>query len=232
MGSEFNNVQVVTTSARRKTLSVEVYPTGQVVIRAPQACSQERIRAVLSKRERWIAEQRAFFSQFEPLAPPRAWIVGESHLHLGRSYKLRIVKGSEDCVQLDASTLLVTTRSGQQTDIAQVESMVMSWRHSHAKQVFAERLSLCCRHYRFAQLPLPALRVQRLAKRWGSLSPHGTLTLHSGLVQAPLSCIDYVIFHELCHLIHPNHSPAFFSLLAEVCPNWATRKLMLETKLR
>jgi predicted metal-dependent hydrolase len=58
------------------------------------------------------------------------------------------------------------------------------------------------------------------------------MTLHSGLVQAPTACIDYVICHELCHMIHADHSSAFFALLGEVCPQWVARKQLLEATVR
>jgi predicted metal-dependent hydrolase len=232
MAKDYGDVQVLVTEARRKTLSVEVHPTGQVVLRAPLGCSDARIEAVLAKRERWIAEQRSFFQRFEPRTPQRAWIVGESHLHLGRRYKLRIDSGSEETVALRGTELVVIARQGRQAEPEHVEALVLRWRHEQAKDVFARQLALCHLHYRFNEYARPVLRIQQLAKRWGSLSQQGTMTLHSGLAQAPLACIDYVIHHELCHLVHLNHSANFFELLAEVCPQWVARKQLLETTVR
>jgi len=229
MAKDFGYVQVLATEARRKTLSVEVHPTGRVVLRAPLGCSEERIQAVLAKRERWIAEQKAFFERFEPRTPQRAWVVGESHLHLGRRYKLRIESGSEEAVSIRGAELVVFVPQGRRAAPDQIETIVLRWRHGEAKDMFARQLSLCHRHYRFSEFARPVLRVQQLAKRWGSLSQQGTMTLHSGLVQAPLACIDYVMYHELCHLVHRNHSPSFFELLGEVCPQWIARKQLLES---
>jgi predicted metal-dependent hydrolase len=232
MVKDFGDVQVFATEARRKTLSVEVHPTGQVVLRAPLGCSEERIRAVLAKRERWIAEQKAFFQRFEPRTPQRAWVVGESHWHLGRRYKLCIEAGTYEDVALRGPELVVVTRQGRQAAPEHIETLVLRWRHTEAKAMLAQQLALCHRHYRFSTFARPVLRVQQLAKRWGSLSPHGTITLHSGLVQASTACIDYVIYHELCHLVHQDHSANFFALLEEVCPQWVARKELLEATVR
>ncbi|MES2878787.1 MAG: SprT family zinc-dependent metalloprotease [Pseudomonadota bacterium] len=232
MTKEYGDVQVIATEARRKTLSVEVHPTGQVVIRAPLGCSDVRIQAVLRKRERWIAEQKAFFHSFEPRTPQRAWIAGESHWHLGRRYKLLINFGPEESVALRGSDLVVVAQQGRQAAPEQVEAQVLRWRHEQAKDVLARQLTQCHRHYRFSEFARPVLRVQQLTKRWGSLSQQGTMTLHSGLVQASTACIDYVIHHELCHLVHQNHSASFFELLAEVCPQWVARKQLLEATVR
>ena len=229
---DYGDVQVLATEVRRKTLSVEVHPTGRVVLRAPQGCSDERIRAVLAKRQRWIAEQKAFFQRFEPRTPQRAWVTGESHLHLGKRYKLRIEADVKDGVCLRGLEMVVAVRQGREARPGQVEALVMHWRREEAKEVFARQLAICQRHYRFSELTTPSLRVQLLTKRWGSQSQHGTMTLHSGLVQASTACIDYVIYHELCHLVHQNHSAIFFELLSEVCPQWVTRKELLETTIR
>lgn len=229
---DFGDVQVLATEARRKTLSVEVHPTGQVVLRAPLGCSAERIAAVLAKRERWIAEQRAFFQRFEPRTPQRAWVLGESHWHLGKRYKLRIEQGAEECVFLRGLEMVVCLKPGRQTAPDRLEALVLRWRHEEAKVVLARQLAQCLRHYRFREFDPPHLRVQLLTKRWGSLSHQGTMTLHSGLVQASTACMDYVIYHELCHLVHPNHSSGFFALLGEVCPQWVARKQLLEATVR
>lgn len=224
-------VQVLSTEARRKTLCVEVHPTGQVVVRAPLGCSQERIQLVLKKRERWIAEQKAFFKRFEPRTPQRAWVAGESHLHLGRRYKLRVEISESDGVVFAGRDLLVTLHPDAPATPQTIETQVLRWRHAQAKEIFGRQLVQCYRHYRFIGFSQPALRVQQLVKRWGSLSQGGTMTLYSGLIQAPTACIDYVIYHELCHLVHPDHSTSFFALLAEVCPQWMARKQLLETTI-
>ena len=128
--------------------------------------------------------------------------------------------------------MVVTTRQGRHAGPTQVEAVVLRWRHAEAKDVFARQLAICQKHYRFSEFAQPSLRVQLLTKRWGSLSQHGTMTLHSGLVQASTACIGYVVYHELCHLVHQNHSAIFFELLSEVCPQWVARKELLETTIR
>jgi predicted metal-dependent hydrolase len=70
--------------------------------------------------------------------------------------------------------------------------------------------------------------VQRLQKRWGSCTPKGTILLNPELVQAPGHCIDYVVIHELCHLVHPDHSSAFYKLLDRLMPEWKKWKERLE----
>ncbi|MEY2891992.1 MAG: hypothetical protein RJA98_1900 [Pseudomonadota bacterium] len=232
MADTLATVQVVRTDHRRKTLALEVHPNGAVCVRAPADCDDARIEAMLAKRERWISEQRAYFRRFDPRTPARVWVAGESHLHLGRRYKLRLACQSTQCVEIRGADLVVTLAQDAGGKAAQVESLVARWRHRQAQAAFPPLLAQCHRHYRFQGLALPPLRIQRLSKRWGSLSAGGTMTLHSGLVQAPAACIRYVMLHELCHLLHPDHSASFFELLGEVCPGWEAHKQRLEVMLR
>lgn len=230
-------VHVVRTGQRRKTLALEVHPSGAVWVRAPQECDAQRIENFVAKRAAWIAAQRAFFRQFDPRTPTRAWVAGESHLHLGRRFKLKVAQGRQSSVVIQGSDLKVTVGAGT-GDVsggdmsAAVEALVERWRHQQARATFPMLLAECLRHYRFQGMAAPGLRIQRLAKRWGSLSPLGNMTLHSGLMQAPTACIRYVMLHELCHLVHADHSPTFFVLLTEVCPQWELHRQRLETLLR
>lgn len=232
MAEALAGFQVVRTEQRRKTLALEVHPSGQVWVRAPQDCDERRIETFVAKRKAWITEQRAFFQQFDPRTPTRAWVAGESHLHLGRRYKLKIQKGDHPSVTIQGSNLVVTIQADASDVPVVVETLVERWRHQQARVTFPALLAECLRHYQFQGLAAPTLRIQRLTKRWGSLSSKGNMTLHSGLVQASAACIRYVMLHELCHLVHTDHSPAFFKLLTEVCPGWRQHKSQLETRLR
>jgi predicted metal-dependent hydrolase len=218
MAEVLSGVHVVRTGQRRKTLALEVHPSGEVWVRVPQGCDEQRIHAFVAKRETWIAAQRTFFRQFDPRTP---------------AYKLRVTQGDRPSVSIQGADLKVTVVGAKADGVsAAVEVLVERWRHQQARATFPVLLAECLRHYRFQGMATPGLRIQRLAKRWGSLSPNGNMTLHSGLVQAPAACIRYVMFHELCHLLHADHSPAFFKLLTEVCPQWELQRQRLETLLR
>lgn len=72
------------------------------------------------------------------------------------------------------------------------------------------------------------IKIQEMSNRWGSCTPKGKVILNTELIQAPKKCIEYVIVHELCHLVHHNHSLAFFKLQASVFPDWKVWKEKLE----
>ena len=107
--------------------------------------------------------------------------------------------------------------------------MLDAWYRAHAKALFpvrlAECLKICGRRDTAAE---PLLTIRRMTHRWGSCTPKGRLLLNLDLILAPVTCIDYVIMHELCHLKIRDHNRAFYRLLSRIMPDWESRKERLE----
>ena len=89
----------------------------------------------------------------------------------------------------------------------------------------------CWENFKKGDLSKPNLKLQKMEKRWGSLSDKGQLTLNINLIQTPKECIEYVVIHELCHLIYHNHGIEFYKLLEHTLPDWMKRKYKLEMAL-
>ena len=212
---------------RRKTMEIAVHPDGSVVVKAPENAAVEQIEKKLGKRARWVIKQRLYFKQFQPRTPPRCYVNGETHLYLGRQYRLRATKGKENSVRLSSGYFHVTTRSKPTPE--KVKRLLDLWYLEKACIQFADSLSRC--HRKFTEDPYPQLSVRKMRRRWGSLSLRGRLTLNVDLIRTPKECIDYVITHELCHFKHHNHGPRFYRLLDSIMPDWKKVKHRLELSL-
>jgi predicted metal-dependent hydrolase len=212
--------------AERKTLEIAVHPDRRVVVKAPLNSDLSVIEQKLHKRARWILRQLTFFEQFNPKTPERRYVRGESHLYLGRKYRLKICQDRENSVKLSRGRFLVTCRKEPTPET--VKKLLENWYARKAALQFHESLERCWPKFQEGCFTKPVLAVKRLRKRWGSLSGKGTLTLNRELVKAPKECIDYVVFHELCHLKHPDHSPDFYKRLDSVVPEWEKIKHKLE----
>jgi predicted metal-dependent hydrolase len=106
-----------------------------------------------------------------------------------------------------------------------VSRLLQDWYLQHAKILFAARLSYWISESRPLAVPeIPTLIVRKMARRWGSCTKRGTITLNVDLIKVPRTFIDYVIVHELCHLRVHSHSPAFYRLLTRAMPDWRQRK--------
>ncbi len=213
----------------RKTLEIAVLPDCQVVITAPEGIEDEKITEKVRKRARWILKQKEFFQQFQPKTPPRNYLIGETHLYLGRRYRLQIQEDLQERVELSFGKLRVFCKS--QSDPELVKRLLTIWYRQKAHIKFNERLNYHLANYSEFQKYNPILQIRTMNKRWGSLSPKGMLTLNLNLIKAPVDCIDYVIVHELCHLIQPNHGPKFYRILKKIMPDYQKIKLKLELKL-
>lgn len=213
--------------ALRRTLGIEVHPDQRVVVRAPTGCSAEVIAERVQKRASWISRQIADFQRYNPRTPQRQYLSGETHLHLGRQYRLKVVSGDVASVKLSRGYLTVTVAGVPERE--RVRTMLHRWSLDRARDVFEDVLTKSLARSNIAQHP--RIIVRAMQSRWGSLSQSGTMTLNSQLIRAPRACIEYVITHELCHLTHRDHDANFYRLLGQVLPDWEKRKQRLEAAL-
>ena len=212
----------------RKSLEISVYPDGSVVIKAPMIATLGDVEAKIKKRARWIQKQLRYFAQFEPRMPPRKFVGGESHLYLGRSYRLKIILSENDQVLLKGKFFRVSASDNRTEYIA---GLLQAWYLDKAAQHFTRVLDKCWTSFEKHGVSKPTLRIAHMKNRWGSLSRYATLTLNPELIKAPRECVEYVVIHELCHLFHHNHGPEFRRLLERSLPDWMNRKHKLEMAL-
>ena len=212
--------------ADRKTMEFAVHPDATVVVKAPKGTLLETIRHRVARRARWIKKQIAYFRQFEPHTPARRYVGGETHLFLGRQYRLKIRKGSNTGVKLKGAYFHVITPEPDNTQ--KVKELLDEWYKEHARSVFSKRLEACYLRAKKLNVPFPEIRLRRMSKRWGSCSKAGDILLNTALIKASIYCIDYVIMHELCHLKIHTHDNSYFKLLSRYMPDWEKRKERLE----
>lgn len=213
--------------ASRQTLAIEVHPNGLVLVRAPTSCPKALIDERVRKRAAWISRQLAEFERYRPRTPTRQYVSGESHLYLGRQYRLKVLRHDIVTVKLSRGQMIIGLPSAP--DPERIKALLHRWYLDRARTVFGETLDTCLP--RFKGIDRPRLIVRSMKSRWGSLSRAGTMTLNASLLRAPRRCIEYVVTHELCHVQHRNHDARFFRLLDQVMPDWALRKQRLEVAL-
>jgi hypothetical protein len=212
--------------ADRKTLGIKVYPDKSVLVIAPIDATEAEVKTKVKGKAAWILKQQEFFLSFHPLTPPRKFISGETHLYLGKQYKLKLKESIENTVKLQAGQLVVLV--DDKNNKTKVEKLLKAWYKSKADQHFVDlfeknkKLTLP-----FGKLP-ETFKYRWMDKRWGSCDKNGGIHLNLELIKAPKKCIEYVLVHELCHLIHHDHSRAFYELLEKVYPNWRKTKNKLE----
>jgi predicted metal-dependent hydrolase len=214
----------------RKTLEIAVEPDTTVVVAAPRNASMEAIVEKVNRRAAWVQRQQRFFSQYLPRTPERRFVAGETHLYLGRQYRLKVVPHTQPSVKLTRGFFVVQSREPGRAE--RTRELVEGWYRARAHAKFAERLEVSVARFAEPERFRPrGLIVRRMRQRWGSLSPSSRLLLNRRLIEAPVDAIDYVITHELCHIAEPHHGAGFFALLDRILPDWPRRKERLERRL-
>jgi predicted metal-dependent hydrolase len=211
----------------RQTLTIEVHPDQRVMVVAPLEASLAEVVVRVERRAGWIAKQRRYFDRFHPLPPHPEYVSGETHRYLGRQYRLKVVPDRQESVKLVGRFLHISVQPDGGP--GRVEHLLTRWYRIRARDVFSRRLLVCLQSARSLGLELPTITVRKMVRRWGSCTGTGRILLNLDLVKAPITCIDYVIMHELCHLRVHDHSTAFYRLLTRCMPDWEDRKRRLES---
>lgn len=208
-----------------KAVKIAVDLEQGVLVRAPQTASQEDVDRVLGQKGAWIVRQ---LNQFEEIAPsplPRDYVEGEKFAYLGRWFRLivREEAGVSPHLELKAKRFWVTVPAGlaEEKKAETVQEVLASWLKTQATQQLPPRVD----HYaeRLQVFPIKVIVKDQL-KRWGSCTKSHILNLNWKLIMAPTSTIDYVIVHELAHLLEPNHSPEFWQVIERVLPDYEQRR--------
>jgi predicted metal-dependent hydrolase len=223
-GSEIINYKV--TYCIRKTLEISVYPDLSVIVKAPQNTSYSDIKEKVRKRAYWILKQKSYFSNFLPKSETKRYLSGETHLYLGKQYRLKIVESDTESVKLKSGYIFVFTKEKNNIEIT--KKLLSKWYKNHATEKFQQKLIKCFEKAEKYNIVFPTLKIRKMSKRWGSCTKSQILNLNLELIKVPSHCIEYVIMHELCHLKYHNHSPYFYKLLNILFPDWERTKKRLE----
>ncbi len=210
----------------RKTLGIIVKPDLSVLVKAPVDTSPEKIKEKLLKKAPWIIKQQSFFLYFHPRTPARKYISGETHLYLGRQYRLKIIQNNFESVKLKGKYIEATV-----TDKTIAEDLVVEWYSQNAKLKLRTIAQPLIDNFKKYNIEPSSIVLRDMLTRWGSCTPKGKIILNPELIKAPKGCIEYVIIHELCHLVHHNHTQKFIDLQTKEMKDWEKWKLKLEKLL-
>ncbi|MDX9812542.1 MAG: SprT family zinc-dependent metalloprotease [Bacteroidales bacterium] len=213
----------------RKTLEIAVHPDGSLVIKAPIGTDLQVIEKRIRKRIRWIIKQKQYFNQFVPRTPEKRYVGGETHLYLGRQYRLKVSVAKPESVKLTRGFFHISCSPENEPE--KVMKLLEKWYRNRAAVHFNDCLERSWPAFEKLGFTKPAIKIKKMRRRWGSLTNGNTMTLNSELIKAPRECIDYVIIHELCHLKHKNHDAEFYRMLESHLPDWEKVKHRLELAL-
>ena len=205
-----------------KNITLKVRPNGEAILTAPNSASDEHIKFIMQKRAKWIAQKRAFFASFK--MPQKEYVSGEDFRYLGRSYRLKVMQSKEERVKLQRGYLELFVKD--KSDLKQRENLIYEWYHEKAMIYFFNILQ---EFNKIVKQDIKSVKIRQMKTRWGSCNPYKSyINLNIELIKKPKACIEYVVFHELAHLLYPDHSKKFYDYLSLYMPDWQKRKENLE----
>lgn len=214
------------TFMERRTLSMQInYLRGELIVKVPHQVSQEQALKFIREKESWLIRKIAQGNVRKANHNQREYTHESKHLLLGKTFTLNIVETNKRTEPLFADTsLTIYVRGEDQAKIA-----LRKWYTKIAPSLFSSIIAPIITDFsvRYSKSP-STMEYKYVTSYWGQCSSRGCIKLNIELLRAPRECIEYIIAHELCHLIHQNHSKRFYDLLTEFMPDWKERKSLLD----
>ena len=208
-------------SARRKKLTITVERDRSVVVHASETTSDEAIREIMKSRWQWIQDKTRHAQKLSelPHPPGKELVNGESALYLGRQYQLEIVQHGGSEIQLDRRFLIPASATGKR------KGVLRGWYVKKANEKILPRVESLAHEL---GVKYGRARITDSRYRWGSCTAKDNVNLNWRLIKAPMHVIDYVIVHELAHLLEANHTSRFWNIVRTQSPKMAAARLWLK----
>ena len=207
-----------------KNIHLSVYPpTGSVRISAPLWMDLNSIRVFAISKLAWIKQQQKKVCDQEREAP-REYLDRESHYVWGRRYLLKVVeRDAAPSVELKHNRLVLQTRPGRSEEKKQ--AVLEEWYRSQVRGAIP---ALIKKWEPLMKVKVERLYVQKMKTKWGSCSPGSKgIRLNTDLAKKPPECLEYIVIHEMAHLLEPTHNSRFIALMDHFIPQWRSRRELL-----
>lgn len=225
-----NEIRYILERKPVKNLNLRIHKDCKVYVSANPAIAAEITDDFVVSKGNFICSAQRKFREMARYAPgPKQYVSGETFYLLGKGVRLKVKKGTKDTIFSDGICLYLCVKNPD--DFAKKQRMVTQYLDEQCRSIFSEIISETYPVFQKYGVSIPTLRIRDMETRWGScLTKKGIITLNKRLLEAPRNCIEYVVMHEFCHFIHPNHSKQFYDFLSMMMPDWKQRKDILDKK--
>ena len=216
---ENNEIHYLLEQKQVKNLNLRIHKDCMVYVSANPDVPAEKVDDFVVSKGAYIRSAQQKFREMAQYTPqPKQYVSGETFYLLGRGVRLKVEKNVRDTISSDGIYLHLC-----------VKDMVTRYLDEQCRTVFSEIIQEAYPVFQKYGVQMPELRIRNMETRWGScLAKKGIVTLNKRLLEAPRNCIEYVVMHEFCHFVHPNHSKQFYAFLTMLMPDWKGRKETLD----
>lgn len=217
-------IEIIKTT-RRKTATIKI-EGGNIKLIVPFDISSDKIDNILNDKKDWISQKLRLQSK-QNIASPKQFISGEAFTYLDRNYRLKIIREDASALSLKGGYLVVGV-NGEWSE-GECEVHIRLELSKWFREQSMKRIKSKVKKYSEIIGKKPkSIKVQKLENRWGSCSPDGDIIFNWRIISAPHSVIDYVVVHELCHLLEHNHSENFWNHVSRIIPDYKKHKEWLK----
>ena len=207
--------------SKRKNLGITVERDRSVVVRAPFGLPEEKIALVVESKKRWLYEKINHIQKYTDKhdSSAKELVSGESMPYLGRNYRLQVFTADRESIEFKQKFIIhkaVSTNADQ---------LFKAWYKNKAKQKISPRVALCANSL---GLEYSEVKIADMKYRWGSCTPQNNIIFNWRIIKSPIFVLEYLVVHELVHLIESNHTPEFWNILSIQIPSYEKAKKWLK----
>lgn len=219
-------VEVEIIRSSRRTVALYVRPGGTLILRAPWLVPSAILMKFAAEKAGWIEKQIARLQGVTPPGTPVIVSDGSTVPLMGRQLTVQVRRGPVRRAGHEPGKLIITAREGDGPEV--LAAITESWYLREARSYLPARTYELAGIYA-SLLPAPGpVTVRKMKRRWGTCHSRGAISLNRELMKKDPELIDYVIIHELCHLVHHNHGKEYYSLLGKILPDFRERRKRLQ----
>jgi predicted metal-dependent hydrolase len=210
--TEYFDITYSIIKSKRKTLSIIVENNGDVIVRAPKFLSDYEIKKFVFEKSDWIISKLINIKTIED----KKYVDGENFLYLGKNYKLITIEGNYG-VGIQNDFIYISLKKDFFDNISLKKEMILKWYKNEAKKIINERLEY---YSKIMKLKYGKVYIRDQKTRWGSCSGKNNLSFNFRIIMAPMRKIDYIIVHELSHILHKHHQKSFWDYVSKYCDDY------------
>lgn len=213
-----------------KNINLRIRHNGNVYVSAPGNISPTIVDSFVISKCGYIQNALDNFRKNDVPKSEMQYISGENVTFLGKNMRINIVKDSHEYVDSDGVYVYIHVKRPDYYN--RKKNLLNNWLNEQCNIVFSNIIQDVHQNFIPYGVVYPKLKLRNMTSRWGSCLPNkGIITLNKRLIEASKNCIEYVVYHEFCHFVHPNHSKQFYTLLQIMLPDWKESKQLLERSI-
>ncbi|MDD1613944.1 MAG: M48 family metallopeptidase [Methylococcaceae bacterium] len=202
-------------SSKRKTSAIKIQK-GRVFVMVPERLSMAVIEFLVTEKTRWIKQKLAIQNEIIAIKP-KEFVSGEAFSYLGRNHPLKIESGLYPAIKLHQDELVVSVRDKSADNAKAIKQLLIKWFKQQAESSLRDKTES---YSRIIGVNPSSVTIKSFKSRWGSCSVTGGIQYNWKIIIAPDRVVNYVVIHELCHILHHNHSPAFWKAVERYCHDY------------